>query len=217
MHITVTDVLVCPHCGPEYGLVLLADDVSERRVRLGTLGCPNCHRHYPIQNGIVTFVDDTEQRAASPDLAEQGAGGGLTQALEWAALLGVEGPGRVLMAGPAVRHAPDLADLLPDVEILALLDVGTPDVAFEQTRNGATTRVSSIRALSGFPVRPGGLAAAGLSGSAANDLLERATSAVRMGGRVVLDPAPGRARDRLVESGATVLVHEGDTIVAVRS
>ena len=46
MHILLTDVVTCPRCGPEFGLILLADRFEERRVMQGRLGCPNCREEY---------------------------------------------------------------------------------------------------------------------------------------------------------------------------
>ena len=51
MHILLTDALTCPRCGPEHGLILLADAIEERRVVSGKLGCPNCRTTFPIAGG----------------------------------------------------------------------------------------------------------------------------------------------------------------------
>jgi uncharacterized protein YbaR (Trm112 family) len=55
MHIVLTDVLTCPRCGPEFGLILLAHHVEARRVSSGALGCSNCREKYPIVEGAVRF------------------------------------------------------------------------------------------------------------------------------------------------------------------
>ena len=38
MHILLTDLLFCPRCGPQHGLILLANRLEERRVLDGWLG-----------------------------------------------------------------------------------------------------------------------------------------------------------------------------------
>jgi uncharacterized protein YbaR (Trm112 family) len=53
MHILLTDRLACPRCGPEFGLVLLAHEVRDRRVLEGDLGCPNCREVYPVREGFA--------------------------------------------------------------------------------------------------------------------------------------------------------------------
>ena len=52
MHLLLTDRLTCPRCGPEFGLVLLADRLEDRRVLEGALGCPNCRDRYPVRDGF---------------------------------------------------------------------------------------------------------------------------------------------------------------------
>lgn len=48
MNVDLIDHLVCPRCGPPYGLLLLAHDVRDRRVREGEFGCPNCRDRFPV-------------------------------------------------------------------------------------------------------------------------------------------------------------------------
>ena len=52
MNVSLTDHLVCPRCGPPFGLVLLARDVRDRRVRQGEFGCPNCRDGFPVVGGF---------------------------------------------------------------------------------------------------------------------------------------------------------------------
>lgn len=67
MHILLTDILSCPRCGPEFGLILLADRIEARRVLAGTLGCANCRSKYAIRDGVADL------RAAPSAGAEAGA------------------------------------------------------------------------------------------------------------------------------------------------
>ncbi len=50
--VDLVDHLVCPRCGPPFGLVLLAHDVRDRRVRRGEFGCPNCRDRFPVEDGF---------------------------------------------------------------------------------------------------------------------------------------------------------------------
>ncbi|GIS79943.1 MAG: hypothetical protein CM1200mP14_15090 [Gammaproteobacteria bacterium] len=52
MHVLVADRLTCSRCGPEFGLILRADQTHDRRVTEGVLGCPNCRDQYPITDGF---------------------------------------------------------------------------------------------------------------------------------------------------------------------
>ena len=50
--VDLVDHLVCPRCGPPFGLVLLAIDVRDRRVHQGEFGCPNCRDRFPVTGGF---------------------------------------------------------------------------------------------------------------------------------------------------------------------
>lgn len=123
MHITLTDVLSCPRCGPEHGLVLMADRVEERRVWEGVLGCPNCRERYAVHGGLA----DLRVVGQEPDWVEggsEGLGGGMggaDGAVRLAALMGVdEGLGVALIVGDAVEHAAVVASLVPELEVAVL-------------------------------------------------------------------------------------------------
>ncbi len=98
MHILLTDVLVCPRCGPAFGLILLADRIEDRRVQTGRLGCPNCREQCEIEAGVVDMTAGAEVADGPPPEATLSvvpdAG------VRMAALLGIpQGPAYVLLAG----------------------------------------------------------------------------------------------------------------------
>src|SRR4051794_6449637 len=120
MHILLTDLLTCPRCGPEFGLVLLAERVEERRVREGRLGCPNCREQYPVRAGVADLrlpgAPDADAAAVSSSAADA------DEAVRLAALLGLaEASGTVLLAGDAAAQAGAMAALLGQVEVVAWL------------------------------------------------------------------------------------------------
>jgi uncharacterized protein YbaR (Trm112 family) len=53
MFIELTDHLRCPADHPEGYLVLLPDEMRERSVRAGRLGCPACGRTYLVTDGVL--------------------------------------------------------------------------------------------------------------------------------------------------------------------
>ena len=55
MHIELTEMLRCPEPHREEMLVLSTGEVKDRMVRSGLVGCPVCHKEYPIARGIVNF------------------------------------------------------------------------------------------------------------------------------------------------------------------
>lgn len=213
MHILMTDVLVCPRCGPAFGLILLADRIVERRVLEGRLGCSNCREQYPIRGGEVDLrtggvAAEGPGGAAVPN--EAGAGGvpvPAAEATRLTALLGVtQGPAFVLLAGAAAAHAADVAALMEDVEVVAVhaTPSHTPDSAG-----------SSHVLASELPFAGGKMSGVALVG-AHTDMLEEAARVVRPTGRLLLDPAPDDAEDRLRPLGLRVLAREGAVVLAVR-
>ena len=52
MNVVLTDHLVCPRCGPPFGLILLAHEVRDRRVQRGEFGCANCRDRFPVEDGF---------------------------------------------------------------------------------------------------------------------------------------------------------------------
>ncbi|MGH7568349.1 MAG: hypothetical protein ACREL9_05150 [Gemmatimonadales bacterium] len=117
MHIELTEMLRCPEPHAEEFLVLSTGEMLGRMVLSGLVGCPACHREYPIVNGVVDFSRPGTRAAASaseppaapvasrPPLADD------AQTLQ--ALLDLSGPGGfVVLLGAAARHAVGLASLM---------------------------------------------------------------------------------------------------------
>lgn len=212
MHVLLTDRLVCPRCGPPFGLILLAHRVVERRVVEGALGCPNCRESYPVEDGVADLRPPPRRPldgpAPSPTPPED-AGSAGEEATRLGALLGVtEGPGEIVLAGPPARLAPDLAALLEEIEVVA---VGSPPPPLEE-RPG----VSRLVIGPGLPFFGGVLRGVALGGEAAGALLDEAARAVSRSGRVVVFDAPAGTMDRLVEKGFHPLLDEGGIVVAGR-
>jgi uncharacterized protein YbaR (Trm112 family) len=199
MHILLTDILTCPRCGPAFGLILLADRAEDRRVLEGVLGCSNCREKYPIRDGIVDFGGAPEPApAAEPEEADR-----------LAALMGVtEGPGFIMLAGPAAAHADAIARLIRDIEVLT---IGT--AAGESDGPGVNRIYVSGPHL---PIASGKVAAVALTGAAADALLDEGARAVSPVGRLVLDPVPADAAERLVRHGMRIAAQEDGTAVVLR-
>jgi uncharacterized protein YbaR (Trm112 family) len=118
MHVLVADRLTCSRCGPDFGLILRADQTRDRRVTEGVLGCPNCRDQYPIIGGFGDLrapprLELPEGRAGDPVIKAQEESEYLLP------LLGViQGPATVLLiGGPAVLGG-GLAALLDDIHVV---------------------------------------------------------------------------------------------------
>jgi uncharacterized protein YbaR (Trm112 family) len=224
MHILLTDILTCPRCGPSFGLILLADRVVDRRVLFGTLGCANCREKYAVTDGEVRF--EGGRGAAGASGIEGGAAakeGDGAAALRLAALLGVtEGPGYLVLAGGAAEHAGAVAGIVPGVEVIAVTNAArgvtarasAPDEDGPHYADGSG--VSRLSAGSRLPLGTARAAGVALTGDEAELWLEECARVMAPLGRLVIEPAPAGAEQRLQASGLRVLVREGDTIVAAR-
>ncbi|MEO5509328.1 MAG: Trm112 family protein [Longimicrobiales bacterium] len=207
MHILLTDVLVCPRCGPAFGLILLADRIEERRVLEGRLGCPNCREQYPITGGTV----DLSAGALMPS-HEKANGAAADDGVRIAALLGVtQGPAYVLLIGDAARHAAGVRNALADVEVIAL----SPAAISDGDSNGDSHGLSRVIAAR-VPVTTGKMSGVALIGARSGELLEEAARAVRPTGRLLVDPAPADAATRLAPLGLRILAQEGPVLLAIR-
>jgi uncharacterized protein YbaR (Trm112 family) len=206
MHILLTDITSCPRCGPGFGLILMVEAMHERRVRQGWLGCANCRERYRIAEGIADLrVPGT---AGSDDAAAAPAGPDPAAADRIAALAGVtQGPAYLLVAGPAARHAAALAELLPDVHIIALHEDAhaLPD----------HPAVSRARVSDTLPFYSGRMAGVVLSGSAASRLLEEGARVLSPLGRLVLEDTPPDAAPRLDGAGLRIAASADTVTVAV--
>lgn len=211
MHILVTDVLSCPRCGPGFGLILLAGDVAARRVRTGTLACPNCREHYPVSDGVADFgaagpLSPPAGGEAVPAARTDAGGSADDGAFRLLALLGIaEPPALVLLGGAVAGFGRALAARIDGLEALC---IGAPaDLA-----SGAG--VSALRVGARLPLHSRSLRGAALHGPAAERWLEEGARVINRLGRLVLEAAPADAATRLEAAGLRVLARQEQTIVA---
>jgi uncharacterized protein YbaR (Trm112 family) len=190
MHLLVTDRLACPHCGPAFGLLLLAHAMEHRRVREGHFGCPNCRTSYPVKGGFADFRPPGQEArsipapAPAPELPEEDAEAGL----RLAAMLGVrEGPCLLMLMGAPAAQAERLAAMIPEVEVVAL---------HPETRHWAPAAgVSRGEVASTLPFFSGALRGVALDTSVVSrDALAEPVRVLAPGSRLVLELTPGDDR-----------------------
>ncbi|HEX8244592.1 MAG TPA: Trm112 family protein [Longimicrobium sp.] len=204
MYILLTDILACPRCGPEFGVVLLADRVEERRVLEGRLGCPNCREQYPIHHGVLDVRTAADADASpSPGTAVDDAGA----AVRLAALLGLaDARGTVLAAGPGAALADAVHALVDEVEVVAF----TPEPPSGDERAG----VSRIAGGRRFPFRDRTLRGVALTGGADEAMLAEGVRVLQAGARIVVEHAAPETAERLAGLGAQVMLDQEGTVVA---
>lgn len=207
MHLLLTDRLICPRCGPEFGLILHADELSERRVREGRLGCANCRGVYPIRGGIA----DLRAAPAAPELPDVPPHA--EAPMRVAAMLGLGTvPGPFLLVGAGAELAPGVAALVPEAEIVAARAEWPPASTSPETAD-AVNRVAVADVL---PLRDGSAAGVALLGAGAERWFAEALRVLRSAGRILLDPAGPAGAARLRDAGATILLEQEDVLLAER-
>ncbi len=179
MFIELTDHLRCPAPHDEQYLVLVPGVVEQRSVRSGHLGCPVCHREYPIQDGVAVFGSGGDPLRPAPGLA------GLT-AEGLHALLGLRGPGGyAALVGNVAVLGPELTERVPGVH---LVGVNAP----EDQREGPMLSLLRGPAL---PVKRRSMRSVAVGGDYAGrgDWLRQAVQAVLPGLQIVAQGNPDAA------------------------
>lgn len=230
MHILLTDRLACPRCGPEFGLVLLAHEVRDRRVLEGDLGCPNCREAYPVREGFadlrppprtplgsrqVAGEGGLEGLGGGPEVAGEGGGTGhaadpaAEEVLRLGALLGVtEGPGMLLLKGPAARHGKALAELIGQVEVVVM----NPALHEAKEEEG----VSRVLGRGRIPFYSGSFRGVVLSGDVGEMDVEEGCRVVAPLSRLVILGAGPEMTARVRALGLSVLLEQDGILAAAR-
>lgn len=143
MFIELAEFLKCPADHDERPCVLSVDEMEDRSVVRGAVGCPSCDAQYPIVDGAVHFGSDPmlDSDSRSDDLTVEE----MPEVDVVHALLSVAGPGGyVALVGSAGRLSSDLARRIPDVHFVAVNP--PPEV-------GRSTVVSPLQATEVIPLR----------------------------------------------------------------
>ncbi len=186
MFIELIDMLRCPRPHEDSWLVLAADEVIDRHVVRGTLGCPVCAAEFPIDDGEADLRLERSPLPApggAPDESDSGAAPA-EAAMRLAALLNLsDAEGRVALVGAAAAYAAEL-ERLTSVAVL--------------TVNGPAERpwhVSAVRCMGPLPLAAASLRGVALgpehhAGGGAVDL-PASLHVLRAGARVVAPAALG--------------------------
>lgn len=208
MHLLLTDRLICPRCGPGFGLILRADTLQDRWVEAGGLGCPNCREVYPVVGG----VGDLRPPPRDPGPPDgEGSAPDAESVFRAQALLGLQGgTGWLLLIGSASRYASGLAEQIPDLGVVATLP-GAGD-----SGDGGDAAWSVLRVAIPLPFEARGLQGVLMEGPVPRAMLREAARVVGPGSRVVVQDADDTAGDALIAAGLTVRLREGGVVVAGR-
>ena len=202
MNVTLTDHLVCPRCGPPFGLVLLARDVRERRVHDGEFGCPNCRDRFPVEGGFGDLRPPP--RGLGPGEEVAGIDGGQV-ALHLAAALGVtSGPGLIVVSDGHRAEAVPLSRLVRGIEVVVVGWGGRGLVG-----DGVSAFVTGPR----LPLRDAVVRGVVAEGGSGAGWWGECLRVVMPGGRIVITGATDGAREWVVAAGLVTLLDEGGVVV----
>ena len=219
MHILLTDRLICPRCGPGFGLILIADRLESRRVIEGSLGCPNCRDRFPVEGGFADLRPPPRStRDDAPELEPPKS----PPALEVAALLGLtEGAGNVALIGDMAGHATTLAGLVPGVEFIGI----APGLRGWEEGDGVSRMTAGVS----LPLSSGSLRGVGLFADGEPSIVGELARVLARAGRIavwgagqsgVRDGEPGEVAEwekALRSEGLDVLASEGNAVVVERT
>ena len=224
MNVVLTDHLVCPRCGPPFGLVLLARDVRDRRVQDGEFGCPNCRDRFPVEEGFADLrppprgpapgeaagfsTDDGAGQASSGVPTEASASGGdaASRALRLAAVLGVaEGPGLIVVPDRHRDEAGPLARLVRGIEVVVVGWRGRAVVA-----EGVSAFVTGPK----LPLRDGVARGVVVAGGEGEGWWGESLRVLMPGGRIVISCATEAARGWVGGAGLVTVLDEGGMVAA---
>jgi len=189
MFLELVDSLRCVRPHEDSWLVARADELVDRHIVQGELGCPICEARYPVRDGVADFA--SRESWHEPHDVPDDAHAREALAMRAAALLGLTEPGGlVVLAGAWSASADPLLALIDGIQFLAL------DPAAE-LRSGGALSLALID-----DVLP--LAAESARGIALDtprstpSLLAGAAKALAPGGRLIA-PASVRVPDSLRE------------------
>ncbi len=220
MNVLLVDYLACPRCGPAFGLVLVAREVEERRVRTGLLGCPNCRDEFPVEDGFgdlrppprspLIDADGASAQPATPRRAGASSrpatppcDGSQDIALQIAAGLGVtEGSGVIVVSESHVDATEALARLVPSVEVAALGPAAR-----------GTAGVSPMAVSEALPFRTGVARGVALAASDATPSAAEAARILAPDARVLVTGSDACTRATWEKTGLRTWVDQAGTLV----
>ena len=207
MLLVLTDLLICPKCGPGQGLIVLAERIVERRVLEGTLGCPICESHYAIQGGVADLrLKGAAAGGAADDLA---TGPARLEPVRAAALLGItQGPGFAVVLGVEAGTAAAVVGLVPGLELIV--------VDSKEEHGGEEAGVSRLRVSRKLPLRTGSMRGALVETGVLEERARDVLRVVAIGARVALSTEYSWVEEWAREGLVRVLARDAAHVVTIR-
>ena len=201
MFIELLDTLRCVQAHEDSWLVGSFDELVDRHIIRGTLGCPVCGAEYPVRGGVADFRISGDGDAGEADVAAAPGPQDESAAMRLATLLGVAEPGGIfVLMGASATAAPALEALVPGVQFL-LVNPTSPVFPF----------ASAVRTEATLPIASGSVRGAVFDPAGAADMTPlQAARVIAAGGRLVAPAAEP------VPAGITELARDGTQWVGER-
>lgn len=235
MNVALVDHLACPRCGPAFGLVLLAREVRERRVRRGELGCPNCRDAFPVERGFADLrppprsplradpaspSEDASARSAPGAASGRGPDGGRAGDYELriaAALGGAAAGSGVLVLSEGVRaRVSQLRRWVAGAEVVVLARGGVEGAAEASVDARVALGISPMAVGAALPFRDGFAQGVVLARREWERLWREAVRVAAPGRPVVAVDAPRDARAALEGEGLSMILDADGWLAARR-
>lgn len=171
MYIELVELLRCIREHEESWLVAAIDELSDRSIRKGRLGCPVCGAEYPILDGVADFSG-----AASPIAHDEPAFGVEEIALRAGAFLGLADESGVVVLGGSWAMAAGALARTVGARVIA---ANPPEGAAE------FPSVARIKMASAIPLAAGSCDGVALDPTFGAEAFLSAQKIVRSGGRIV--------------------------------
>ncbi len=207
MHILLTDILTCPRCGPDFGLIVLADRIDNRQVSEGQLGCANCRSTFPIEKGTADLRLDSVDRLP---LEHGHPAPEVDRGFRAAALLGPPAANAsILTIEIEGFHASEISRTFPEAHVIGVT-AGRPPA-----EDGSESLLSRIRSGRSLPFRNQAFRGVAVFGTPSAELLAEVVRVLARGTRVVIDSAPRETVEAVQELGLGLLLDQDRVVVAV--
>ena len=206
MHLELVELLRCPVSHAPGVLVASADTIANRYVTDGLLGCSVCYAEYAIRSGVTHFVPGASERdlLESPVNLTRGeqTGEDSVDAMRLAAQLGLRaGRGVFALVGYDITTMIAMREIVAArVLMLNPMPLGDAACSTEQLQNASLVAPVGVATCGAVlplvPAKFDGIAVQ--AAHASPGTVEQAATALRSGGRLVVDARatlPGGVRE----------------------
>jgi len=210
LHLLLVDQMTCPRCGPEFGLILLANEMEERKVMDGYLGCSNCRNQFPVANGMADLRSPFD---LVPKQNFIGFSDRMPTVTEVGALLDLtDGSGNVGLIGNLSNNIRDLSQEMSNFQFVGI----HREMDHADSSLGAD-KGSRIICGSKLPFRSECFRGVVVSGKDSEECMMELVRTLAVGGRIAIWENVDEPSELLRNEGFDILMKQSDVAVLGRN